>query len=369
MIGALIFTIAAVIAAFGHGESSAIGLGVVAGVLWVAVVGVGIWFFIEFGCLRGTVGANRYGPDPVLARNANEDNFGAMRGNVIGFDPDTNIGAISGYDGNRYDFVTLEWRAPTRSRGMAISSISKPWPISAPGKSISSRPQYVTPNFGQFYFSPAGRISRSQYWLRFMLPYFGITFVLEASWQAASAAKNSHQSPALMRRYPDDILPSSPYGRAIAILVKRIHDRNKSGWLCLGAVHTIVSDRPWFSSVLAGFIWRRDVASYAAASRRNPRVSPARSARWAIAVGVDRCSSLSAGIGIWFLVEFGCMRGTVGANRFGPRPGPLKRAQTNKKGRKTRPFFASGVALVKGPDDQQELTMPPPPKSSPPLLS
>ena len=26
---------------------------------------VGVWFFIEFGCMRGTVGANRYGPDPV----------------------------------------------------------------------------------------------------------------------------------------------------------------------------------------------------------------------------------------------------------------------------------------------------------------
>jgi hypothetical protein len=32
-----------------------------------------------------------------------------MRGNVIGFDPDTNTGAIGGYDGKRYDFVTQEW--------------------------------------------------------------------------------------------------------------------------------------------------------------------------------------------------------------------------------------------------------------------
>lgn len=26
---------------------------------------VGIWFFIELGCLRGTVGPNQYGPDPL----------------------------------------------------------------------------------------------------------------------------------------------------------------------------------------------------------------------------------------------------------------------------------------------------------------
>jgi len=26
---------------------------------------VGIWFFVELGCLRGTVGPNQYGPDPL----------------------------------------------------------------------------------------------------------------------------------------------------------------------------------------------------------------------------------------------------------------------------------------------------------------
>lgn len=30
---------------------------------WIFVVG--IWFFIELGCLRGTVGPNQYGPDPL----------------------------------------------------------------------------------------------------------------------------------------------------------------------------------------------------------------------------------------------------------------------------------------------------------------
>lgn len=26
---------------------------------------IGIWFFVELGCLRGTVGPNQYGPDPL----------------------------------------------------------------------------------------------------------------------------------------------------------------------------------------------------------------------------------------------------------------------------------------------------------------
>ena len=43
-----------------------------------------------------------------------------MKGNVIGFDPDTNAGAISGHDGNRYDFVRLEWRGSARPRRGAV---------------------------------------------------------------------------------------------------------------------------------------------------------------------------------------------------------------------------------------------------------
>ena len=44
-----------------------------------------------------------------------------MKGNVIGFDPDTNAGAISGHDGKRYDFVRLEWRSPAQpTRGTIV---------------------------------------------------------------------------------------------------------------------------------------------------------------------------------------------------------------------------------------------------------
>jgi uncharacterized membrane protein YhaH (DUF805 family) len=33
----------------------------------IIVFVVSIWFFVELGCLRGTVGANQYGPDPIGA--------------------------------------------------------------------------------------------------------------------------------------------------------------------------------------------------------------------------------------------------------------------------------------------------------------
>jgi len=33
--------------------------------LGIIIFVVSVWFFIELGCLRGTVGSNQYGPDPL----------------------------------------------------------------------------------------------------------------------------------------------------------------------------------------------------------------------------------------------------------------------------------------------------------------
>ena len=47
-----------------------------------------------------------------------------MRGTIIGFDADTNTGAISGEDGGRYDFVRLEWRGGRQpSRGTVVDFV------------------------------------------------------------------------------------------------------------------------------------------------------------------------------------------------------------------------------------------------------
>jgi uncharacterized membrane protein len=44
-----------------------------------------------------------------------------VKGNVLGFDPDSNTGAISGHDGIRYDFASIEWRGQGRpSRGDTV---------------------------------------------------------------------------------------------------------------------------------------------------------------------------------------------------------------------------------------------------------
>jgi uncharacterized membrane protein len=49
-----------------------------------------------------------------------------MKGNVLGFDPDTNSGAISGHDGQRYDFVRLDWRGPANpARGATADFVAE----------------------------------------------------------------------------------------------------------------------------------------------------------------------------------------------------------------------------------------------------
>jgi uncharacterized membrane protein YhaH (DUF805 family) len=36
-------------------------------ILHIISFGITVWAFIELGCLRGTRGPNRYGPDPLSA--------------------------------------------------------------------------------------------------------------------------------------------------------------------------------------------------------------------------------------------------------------------------------------------------------------
>jgi uncharacterized membrane protein YhaH (DUF805 family) len=41
-------------------------MALVASLLYLGGFGILIWAVIELGCLRGTPGANRYGPDPLV---------------------------------------------------------------------------------------------------------------------------------------------------------------------------------------------------------------------------------------------------------------------------------------------------------------
>jgi len=218
-----------------------------------------------------------------------------MKGNVIRFDPDTNTGAISGHDGQRYDFATLDWHGQNRPHHGDVVDFT------ADGQRATQvyliEPEYVAPSFGTFYFSASGRISRSQYWLRFILPYALIVGIVQGITQAAGPGS------AVFGVF------SAIYGLfslvviwpSFAILIKRIHDRNKMGWLALAIF-------------IPGLIFVLMFVAWLAALGLQSDSGTALGIMTAV-LGV-----IAAAVGIWVFIEFGCMRGTIGANKYGPDP-------------------------------------------------
>jgi uncharacterized membrane protein YhaH (DUF805 family) len=211
-----------------------------------------------------------------------------MKGTVMGFDPDTNTGAISGYDGKRYDFATVDWHGNRRPRHGDLVDFAPDAQRAA--QIYPMQPEYLPPSFGQFLFSLEGRVSRSQLWLRWFLPVIAIHVVLWIAIAIAAAADSSAATGTLIVIWV--IFWLVTLWPNIAVMVRRIHDRNKTGWLVLAY---------WVPSALQTVLIVADASDNAAGTI---------------------LSLITMAVGLWFFIEFGCMRGTIGANRYGPDPVP-----------------------------------------------
>ena len=207
-----------------------------------------------------------------------------MQGTVIGFDPDSNTGAIGGDDGRSYDFAAADWHGESRPKHGDRVDFVGDGQRAAQVYPVAPEPQ-ARPDFVQFFLSPSGRISRSQYWLRYFLPLFVVSVALSVLSEVAQIFDILLALFTLLTLWP-----------GIAVMVKRIHDRDKPGWLVLlpaGAAVLVV---------IAGIVGVGSGSEVVAGAF----------------AGMALLALL--GIGIWFFVEFGCMRGTVGPNRYGPDP-------------------------------------------------
>jgi len=177
-----------------------------------------------------------------------------MRGTVLEFNPGQSTGLVSGNDGKRYRFAGSEWRGTV-------------WPVQgetvdflADGEAARDVFPFVVQGeplrWGRFLFSFEGRITRQQYWLRFVLPFFVITFILGVLANATGS---------IVFNLLSGLVNLALIWPSIAVGAKRCHDRDRSGWFLLIGLIPILG-------------------------------------------------------AIWLLIDLGFLRGTVGPNRFGPDP-------------------------------------------------
>ena len=140
-------------------------------------------------------------------------------------------------------------------------------------------------NLIDLLFSFQGRINRAKFWLAVLICcIFGVAVVGTAITLTSSVTALNNV--ALLTAIP--IVVS-----AIAVGVKRLHDRNKDSWWLI-----VFYGGSLLSTVANGFFPDAD----------------------SLPTGIALLQYLSFAVFIWALVELGCLRGTISGNRYGGDP-------------------------------------------------
>jgi uncharacterized membrane protein YhaH (DUF805 family) len=146
------------------------------------------------------------------------------------------------------------------------------------------------------FFSFRGRINRAKYWLAALVFVIADAVLGLVGWVLGNS---------LTFQILSSVVNLAVFIAGIAVCIKRLHDRDRSGWWLLlfyGGPGVVV---------IIGL-----VVFWAAAD------AVGMTAAWAN-LGLRLCLLGGFALGIWGFVEIGCRRGTAGYNRFGPDP--LKR--------------------------------------------
>jgi uncharacterized membrane protein YhaH (DUF805 family) len=172
-----------------------------------------------------------------------------------------------------------------------------------------------------------GRINRAKYWLVALISVIAGMFILMRSLFALADSLNDAGPTTIATWFPIlfyaiayPLIAVSTWIYAVTT-IKRLHDRNKSGWwiIAFGVLPILLPD-------VAGRLGN----SYA----------------------VFFIGLIAFVLSIWSFVETFCLRGTHGPNRFGPDP--LPKVQT-----RPRSELRSGLRTSSGWDPFNELEMAP----------
>jgi uncharacterized membrane protein YhaH (DUF805 family) len=146
-------------------------------------------------------------------------------------------------------------------------------------------------NLGNLLFSFQGRINRAKFWLAIVI-YLVASLILSTLGLVLGPDS-------LALSLLNMVIGIASLISGIAVGIKRLHDRNRSGWLLL--VFYIVPGVLLTVALVLGF--------YGMASDSPGSVGAA------VILGL-----VGVAIGIWAVIELGCLRGTIGSNRYGPDP-------------------------------------------------
>jgi uncharacterized membrane protein YhaH (DUF805 family) len=140
-------------------------------------------------------------------------------------------------------------------------------------------------NWGHLFFGFNGRINRAKYWIAILI-YLAIYLVLAVIGYATDQSATYQAI--------NGMLNIVIFISSLAVGIKRLHDRNKSGWYLV--LFYIVPGVLMVASILAG-------------------VTTEETTMIGTILGL-----MAFAIGVWAFVELGCLRGTVGANQYGADP-------------------------------------------------
>ena len=145
-------------------------------------------------------------------------------------------------------------------------------------------------NFGQLFFGFKGRINRGKYWLAILI------FVIVG---LIMATINYIADQALPAQLLGIIVNIGLFISGLAVGIKRLHDRDKSGWWLL-----LFYLLPSLLFGVGAGLFVYGIGEEAASG----------------VIGGSVLYVLGLAALIWAIVELGCLRGTLGPNRFGPDP-------------------------------------------------
>ena len=140
-------------------------------------------------------------------------------------------------------------------------------------------------DWGHLFFKFDGRVNRAKFWIAVLI-FAAINVVLAI---LGYVMDQSVVFQALNSMLGIVILISS-----IAVGVKRLHDRNKSGWYLL-LFYLVPSILVVIGVLIGAFVEDSTII--------------------ATVLGL-----LAFAIAVWAFIEMGCLRGTIGINQYGPDP-------------------------------------------------